>query len=314
MKCIRIGIIEWSDEEYENGLVHVDWVHHRAYWKSEDTKEVSTGRSYSGVGDFRKEMTSAIGTNFCMPCEGQVFAEECGKNYQLLKKAWPKWNEKYLDGAGASNLDKVMEGDGDTIPDKEWEAEFFLQLSKCFWLGDIRTTEIVLGGFLIFVNAISSYWDFAGNAESHKSSAAGFHKIARNIQIEVVRDPEMRQPFPTFVEKVSLEYEYILDDAPAVFSCCKKNEEKSDMKRIVSTTDAYGIGKSVPFSPSNEDPRIKMITAKLKRNKSVSSQRSDDSLIAQVNETMREHSDRSNSEKSKSTEQDNNHVEIDFDQ
>ena len=162
---------------------------------------------------------------------------------------------------------------------------------------DDRTTEIVLGALLIFINAISSYWNFAGNAESHKSTSAGFSKIARNIQIEVVRDVEMRQAFTTFIEKISIEYEYIMEDAPPVFTCCKVSDQTKDVHQISSTIDAFGIGKSIHTNDNSQ--RADIVKSQLIRLDSVVSLRSDDSLIAQIGETMREHSDRSDSEKSK---------------
>lgn len=125
---------EWEEREVENGLVYVDWAHHQAYWKSEDTQEAGTGISYSGVGDFRNELNTAIGKSFVIPCDGSADTEKCDQHYQLLKNAWLKWNEKYLDGALPANLDKVMGGEY-MAEGGGWEATFFVELSRCYWLG-----------------------------------------------------------------------------------------------------------------------------------------------------------------------------------
>lgn len=148
----------WENKEREdNGLEHIDWERSMAYYKTSESKEECVGRSYSGIGDFRRvfcEM-SADGEAPLLPCEGFCYAEECDKNYRMMSKVWPQWHKAYMtvspektaevkEGTEAPNCeakfsehldDMMMHCDDYENYGLDWEKEFFLRLAKCFYLG-----------------------------------------------------------------------------------------------------------------------------------------------------------------------------------
>lgn len=160
----------WENKEREeNGLEHIDWERSRAYYRTSETTEESTGRSYSGVGDFRKMFSTLSGEDApLLPCDGVCYAEDCDANYRMMYKVWPKWSEKYMTAAsegasGEASASDGADGEDTEAPDErklskylddimmyvedpevygmDWEKEFFLRLAKCFYLG--KTCGIV---------------------------------------------------------------------------------------------------------------------------------------------------------------------------
>jgi hypothetical protein len=125
---------EWESCEYENSdLMYVNWATNTAYYKTENSKELDIGRSYSGCADFCQSVNSFTNDHIYFPCEGILDASICLKFYGILLKVWPKWNKIYADKYKLpDNIDLIII---EQINDIDWEIEFYVRLTRILKCG-----------------------------------------------------------------------------------------------------------------------------------------------------------------------------------
>lgn len=117
----------WESKEMElNNLLFVEWSTNKAYYKTIYSKEISIGRSYSGMNDFLNKIKTFTKEHIYFPYDGTLDRNICNKYEIVMRKIWPEWRNKYCKDLSENIEDICVIDDYD-----DWDTEFFVKLYFC---------------------------------------------------------------------------------------------------------------------------------------------------------------------------------------
>jgi len=130
---------------------------------------------------------------------------------------------------------------------------------------------LVLGSISVFTGVLStllSYFKFSAKAEGHKMCAQLYHKIFKNLEIELSLPPEQRVPPLKLLEDVRSELARVGEVAPDipdnVIAVYKKEFKDGETKKPViahglNTIKVFQAASSVPIIAKIQRPNVKII-------------------------------------------------------
>ena len=130
----------------------------------------------------------------------------------------------------------------------------------------IKRAQLIIGGVNIFagiLGTLQNFFRYAQNTEAHHNASLGWAKFHRNVSIELIIEPEKRQPPREFISYCRTEFDRLTEMSPSIptdvikeFNNVFKNSKNFDKISKPEVCDILEHTKTFDDFISHEEKRI----------------------------------------------------------